>query len=83
MPRFFFHLWEGQTEFHDEEGQNFGGIAEAVHHARRVAEELAQNKSASELKECLIVVTDATDAEVARIGLRKIDHRSPSESGLH
>jgi hypothetical protein len=69
MAGFFFLLRNGQVEYRNDEAQEFHGIADAEEHARVVAGELARNKSASELPESFIIVTDVAGVEVARVAL--------------
>jgi hypothetical protein len=71
MPRFFFLLRNGRVEYRNEEAQEFHEIADAEEHARVVAGELARNKSASELPESFIIVTDVAGVEVARVALSR------------
>jgi hypothetical protein len=80
MPRYFFCLQDRQTEFRDDEGEDFPGIVEAEEHASQVAQELAQNQSSWELRDCFIAVKDIHGAELARVVLGKADDLTSLQS---
>lgn len=64
MARYFFHL-NGRFASEDEEGQEFPTPEAAVAEAHKVAQDLAHNRSQSEMAGWTLRVTDDTGVELA------------------
>jgi len=69
MPRYFFHLRDDDTEMRDDEGQEFGSLAEAEAHARVVINELTRNTAPGQSAKGVLVIVDAQGNEVTEIPL--------------
>jgi|1186.fasta_scaffold574062_1 sensor histidine kinase regulating citrate/malate metabolism len=65
MPRYFFHHLTTTLAATDDEGEEFATPEAAVAEARKIAQELAQNRSAAETRGWTLRVTDDTGAEIA------------------
>jgi hypothetical protein len=65
MTRYFFHHITNTLAAADEEGEEFATPEAAVAEARKIAQELAHNRSAAETRGWKLRVTDDTGAEIA------------------
>jgi hypothetical protein len=62
MPRYFFHLKDGNSVLHDHMGEEFANSEAARQHALQVAFELGRNRSADKIKvPRWLLITDAAD----------------------
>ncbi|MFL9823776.1 DUF6894 family protein [Rhodoplanes sp. SY1] len=68
MPRYFFD-YADDTRVLDRSGTEFPRLADAEHHARIIAAELARDVPDHELHEAFIVVVDSDAKEVFRVAL--------------
>lgn len=68
MPRYFFHLTDGDT-LADEVGEEFELVEAARGHARAVARELSRNGLPSACIGCYISVTDERSVVIFKVPL--------------
>lgn len=69
MPRFFFHLLDGNTRLDDCDGEVFPTAQDAMEHARYVACEVARNAPPSATVERWLSLTDEQGREILRVPL--------------
>ena len=70
MPRYFFHLTDGDSlSLADEVGEEFDGVEAARRHAMAVARELSRNRLAYALVGLYISVVDERGVVVFKVPL--------------
>jgi hypothetical protein len=78
MPKFFFHLTNGET-VRDDRGINRTTVEDAKAFAVAVAAELGRNRTLEDIQHLAVCVTDETGREIFRTKVVNLQHRTSAD----